>query len=154
MQTKTSLRPFRKNWFMFSNWYIRKLDCLGWLLFNKNLICLWTRKVKKIHRQNLMLFLSLTRWGMCYICPKEDHRLVENLWPNAWHQDTEKKRNKLVINTVGEMKNAICLLTPPNLSLIFRHKLDRVCSGVLFTILAWTHWVAMPVTVSSMHLIT
>jgi hypothetical protein len=40
------------------------------------------------------------------------------------------------------------LLTPPSLTLIFKQRLDNVCGEVLFTFLAWTHWVAMPNTVS------
>ena len=39
-------------------------------------------------------------------------------------------------------------LTPPSFTLILRQRLESVCGLVLLTFLAWTHWVAMPSTVS------
>ena len=40
------------------------------------------------------------------------------------------------------------LLTPPSLTLILRHRLERVWGEVLTTFFTWTHWVAMPSSVS------
>lgn len=40
------------------------------------------------------------------------------------------------------------LLMPPSLTLIFRHKLDRVWGVVLLTFFCWTHWVASPNNIS------
>lgn len=40
------------------------------------------------------------------------------------------------------------LFMPPSLTLILRHRFDNVCGVVLFTFFAWTHWVAIPRTVS------
>merc|ERR1739848_136099 len=56
------------------------------------------------------------------------------------------------LKTFGRMLGTKILLTPPNLTLIFRHKLDKVCAEVLLTFLAWTHWVATPRTVSPTRL--
>lgn len=50
--------------------------------------------------------------------------------------------------TFGLIDGTRMLLIPPNLTLIFRHKFDRVWGEVLFTFFAWTHWVAIPNTVS------
>lgn len=46
------------------------------------------------------------------------------------------------------MDGTSILLIPPSFTLIFRHKLDKVCGVVLLTFFAWTHWVAIPSTVS------
>lgn len=40
------------------------------------------------------------------------------------------------------------LFTPPNLTFIFKQRLDRVCGVVLCTFFIWTHCVAIPSTVS------
>lgn len=40
------------------------------------------------------------------------------------------------------------LLIPPNLTLIFRHRFERVWGDVLMTFLTWTHCVAIPNSVS------
>ena len=40
------------------------------------------------------------------------------------------------------------LLIPPSLTLILRHRFDRVCGDVLFTFFAWTHCVASPNMIS------
>ena len=50
--------------------------------------------------------------------------------------------------TLGRMLGTRMLLTPPSLTLILRQRLESVCGEVLLTFLAWTHWVAIPRTVS------
>lgn len=52
------------------------------------------------------------------------------------------------IHTFGLIDGTKMLFIPPNLTLIFRHKFDSVCGEVLLTFFAWTHWVAIPNTVS------
>lgn len=56
------------------------------------------------------------------------------------------------LNTFGRMDGTKMELMPPNLTLIFKHKLDNVCGDVLLTFFAWTHCVAMPKTVSPTRL--
>ena len=108
-----------------------------------------------IHRTNDgcdRRFLVVAGWWVSDISPEEYNRLIEYL---------NRQSDKLLIAylllttavtgeniTLGRIVGTRMLLTPPSLTLIFRHRLDSVCGEVLFTFLAWTHWVAIPKTVS------
>ena len=48
------------------------------------------------------------------------------------------------VNSTYLILGSKMLLMPPSLTLIFKHRLERVCGDVLFTFLAWTHCVAKP----------
>lgn len=58
------------------------------------------------------------------------------------HMMTTQRRTDL---TLGSR----ILLMPPNLTLIFRQRLDKTCGLVLFTFLVCTHWVARPKQMSA-----
>lgn len=94
--------------------------------------------------------LIVTSRRMGHISSQEYHRLVEHLRPARGRLMSTFRAN-ISISTYL-MLGTRMLLIPPNLTLIFRHRFDSVCGDVLLTFLAWTHWVAIPRTVSPTRL--
>jgi hypothetical protein len=90
---------------------------------------------------------------MSDISAEKDHWLVENLW-SVKGEKTQNWRGREGRGGAKNSKNphlilgTRILLTPPSLTLIFKQRLERVWGEVRLTFLAWTHWVAMPSTVS------
>lgn len=112
------------------------------------------------------LFAISSRW-MSHICTKKDHWLLEYQRPGESEQvkfSTKKGYVPILMGVtdlhidsvqdfmISIFTNLPCgrrmLLTPPNLTLIFRQRLERVWGVVFWTFFTCTHCVAMPSTVS------
>lgn len=80
-------------------------------------------------------FLVVTSRGMCYIGPKEDHRFVENLWPNAGHQDVvDTAQLDVDLETQVGKSLGRCLVDIFGLDTLGSHPKDCVAHSLHFSI--------------------
>ena len=75
-------------------------------------------------------FLIVAGWWVCDIGAEENDGFIEHLEKNnerkvSEHFSTSEFMSRKKI-TLGRMVGTRILLTPPSLTLIFRHKLDKV----------------------------